>query len=50
MVELDEGPRLTTTLVNVAEDAIKVGMRLRPVFDDVEGAEVTLLRYEPAEG
>ena len=50
VVELDEGPRLTTTLVNVAEDAIKVGMRLRPVFDDVEGAEVTLLRYEPAEG
>ena len=48
VVELDEGPRLTTTLVNVAEDAIKVGIRLRPVFDDVEGAEVTLLRYEPA--
>ncbi|HEY7268377.1 MAG TPA: OB-fold domain-containing protein, partial [Dehalococcoidia bacterium] len=28
VVELDEGPRLTTTLVNVDEGAIKVGMAL----------------------
>ena len=48
VVELDEGPRLTTTLVNVDEDAIQVGMRLRPVFEDQRGGEVTLLRYEPA--
>ncbi|HXH23287.1 MAG TPA: Zn-ribbon domain-containing OB-fold protein [Dehalococcoidia bacterium] len=48
VVELDEGPRLTTTLVNVDEAAIKVGMRVRPVFEDVQGTEVTLLRYEPA--
>ena len=46
VVELDEGPRLTTTLVNVDEGAIKVGMTLRPVFDDQP--DVTLLRYEPA--
>ncbi len=48
VVELDEGPRLTTTLVNVREDAIRVGMRVRPVFEDVLGTETTLLRYEPA--
>jgi uncharacterized OB-fold protein len=48
VVELDEGMRLTTTLVNVEESAIQVGMRLRPVFEDVQGTDVTLLRYEPA--
>jgi uncharacterized OB-fold protein len=48
IVELDEGPRLTTTLVNVEEDEIRVGMRLRPVFDDKASDAVTLLRYEPA--
>lgn len=47
VVELDEGPRLTTTLVNVNEEAISVGMRVRPVFDDIDG-EITLLRYEPS--
>lgn len=48
VVELDEGPRLTTTLVNVEESAIKVGMRVKPVFEDVPGSDLTLLRYEPA--
>ena len=48
VVELDEGPRLTSTLVNVEEDTIKVGMRVRPYFDDLPGTETTLLRYEPA--
>lgn len=48
VVELDEGPRLTSTLVNVEEDAISVGMRVRPVFEDVPETETTLLRYEPA--
>ena len=48
VVELDEGPRLTSTLVNVAEADIRVGMRLRPVFDDVD-EQTTLLRYEPAD-
>jgi len=48
MVELDEGPRLTSTLCNVEEDAIRIGMRLQPVFDDISDKNVTLLRYEPA--
>ena len=46
VVELDEGPRLTSTLVNVDERDIRVGMRLQPVFDDVD-EHTTLLRYEP---
>ncbi len=48
VVELEEGPRLTTTLVNVEPEAIKIGMAVKPVFDDIPGTEVTLLRYEPA--
>jgi hypothetical protein len=48
VVELDEGPRLTTTLVNVEPEGIKVGMRVKPVFDQVPGADITMLRYEPA--
>jgi len=47
VVELDEGPRLTTELVNVDPKDIKVGMRLRPVFCDQPNPEITLLRYEP---
>ena len=51
VIELDEGPRLTSTLTGVEPDAIRVGMRVKPRFEDVEdpdGTPVTLLRYEPA--
>jgi uncharacterized OB-fold protein len=48
VVELDEGVRLTSTLVDVADADVRVGMRLRPVFDRVSD-EVTLLRYAPAD-
>ncbi len=47
VIELDEGPRLTSTLVNVEPEEIEIGMRVKPVFDKAEGADVTLLRYEP---
>ncbi len=47
VVELDEGPRLTSTLCNVEESDIRVGMRLQPLFDDVSDKGVTMLRYEP---
>jgi len=48
VVELDEGPRLTSELVNVAHENIEIGARVRPVFCDIPGADVTLLKYEPA--
>lgn len=48
VVELDEGPHLNTTLVGVAPEALRVGMRVRPVFDERPG-RVTLLRYTPEE-
>jgi uncharacterized OB-fold protein len=48
IVELDEGPRLSTELVNVEPEKIKIGMRVRPVFADGGGEGVTLLHYEPS--
>ena len=48
VVELDEGPHINTTLVGLDEDQIKVGMRVKPVFDDIVPGEVTLLRYTAA--
>ena len=47
VVELDEGVHLNTTLVRMAEDEIKVGMRVKPVFDDI-APDVTLLRFTAA--
>jgi len=46
VVELDEGARINTTIVGVAPEALRVGERVRPVFDDRPG-EVTLLRFTP---
>lgn len=46
VVELDEGVHINTTMVGVDPAALKVGQRVRPVFDDRPG-EVTLLRYAP---
>ena len=46
VVELTNGVRLTTTLINVPEKSIEIGMKLRPVFDHIE-TDRTLLRYEP---
>ncbi len=47
IVELDEGPRISTELVNVEPEQIKIGMRVRPVFADEGDEAVTLLYYEP---
>lgn len=47
VVELEEGVRMTSTLVNVTDDHIRVGMALEPVFDAVD-ENVTLLRFQPA--
>lgn len=49
VVELEEGPRMTSTLVNVAEDEISIGMALEPVFERNEEAGITMLRFQPAD-
>ncbi|NMG77104.1 OB-fold domain-containing protein [Aromatoleum diolicum] len=49
VVELDEGVRINTTLVGLAEDEIRVGMRVKPVFDTVRKDGTTLLRFTAAD-
>ncbi len=45
-VELAEGPRLTAALVDIAPEAIRVGLPVAVVFDDVTEA-VTLPKFRP---
>lgn len=49
IVELDEGPRLTTNLVGVSPDDIRVDMPVQAAYDDVT-PDVTLLKFEPLLG
>jgi len=46
VVELSEGVRMTTTLVDADMDQLRAGLALKPVFDRTEG--VTRLCYAPA--
>ena len=47
VVELEQGVRVTTTLVNIDEAEIRIGMRVRPYFDHVS-ENIALLLYQPA--
>jgi uncharacterized OB-fold protein len=47
IVELEEGPRVTSNVVNCPVEALRVDMPLRAVYDSVT-PEVTLLKFEPA--
>jgi uncharacterized OB-fold protein len=49
MVELEEGPKLMTNIVNVEADPehISVGMPVKVFYDDVTD-EITLPKFEPA--
>ncbi len=49
VIELDEGARINTTLIGVEESAIKVGMRVKPVFDKVSENGTVLLRFTAAD-
>ena len=46
LVELEEGPRLISSIVGIPNDQIRMDMPLEVVFDDVT-AEVTLPRFRP---
>ncbi|MGD9750829.1 MAG: Zn-ribbon domain-containing OB-fold protein [Acidimicrobiia bacterium] len=47
VVELEEGVRLTTTMVDCGDEDLVVGRAVEPVFD--HGADgMTLLRFRPA--
>ena len=45
-VELEEGVRLTGNVVGTSNEALRVGLPVEAVFDDVT-PEVTLLRFRP---
>lgn len=49
IVELGEGPRVTSNVVNCPLEALRVDMPLRAVYDSVT-PEVTLLKFEPDPG
>lgn len=46
IVELDEGPRLHTNLVDCANDDIHIGMPVEVVFDKVAD-DATLVKFRP---
>ena len=42
--------RLPGRVVDVDVDDVTIGMRVKPVFCDYPDHDVTMLRYEPAQG
>ncbi|MEE9277738.1 MAG: Zn-ribbon domain-containing OB-fold protein [Dehalococcoidia bacterium] len=46
IVELDEGPWMNTNLVNVEPHAVKAGLRVEVVFDDITD-EISLPKFQP---
>jgi uncharacterized OB-fold protein len=47
VVQLDEGPRIVSNVVQCDLDAVAVDMRLEAIFDDV-APEWTLVKFKPA--
>lgn len=45
-VELDEGPRLTTNLLDCPLSEIKIGIRVEAAYEDITD-EITLLQFRP---
>jgi uncharacterized OB-fold protein len=46
VVELDEGPRLTSTVVACDPDRLLIGQRLRVDFEDVEDQSIPVFRLD----
>jgi uncharacterized protein len=49
VVEVDEGARIPTELVEVQPDDVRVGMRVRPVFEHPPDGGPVLLKFRPAD-
>jgi uncharacterized OB-fold protein len=47
LVDLDEGVRVMSNMVNCEPEQVSIGMPVRMVFEDVND-EVTLYKFEPA--
>ncbi len=48
-IDLDEGVRMTANVVGVANDALRIGMRLEAVFEEA-GDGVSIPKFRPAAG
>jgi uncharacterized OB-fold protein len=48
IIELDEGVRMNSNVINVDPKNVRIGMRVKVVWDDVTD-EFTLPKFEPAE-
>ena len=46
IVELDEGPRMLTSLVDIGPDEVQIGMRVQVSFEDA--GDLALYRFGPA--
>ena len=46
IVELDEGPRLTTNIIGCEPDDVRIGMPVEASFEDTDD-EVTLVTFRP---
>ncbi len=46
-VELDEGPKMLTNIIDCGPEQVKIGMPVEVVYEDVT-AEVTLAKFRPA--
>ena len=49
IVELEEGPRLVTNIVDCPNEELRTDMTVEAVFDDVS-EETTLVRFRPTDG
>jgi uncharacterized protein len=47
VIELDEGPRLNSNVVGVANEQLRVGMRLEVTFEQ-QNADIWLPKFRPA--
>lgn len=48
VVEVDEGARIPTELVQVAPEDVRVGLRVEPVFDRTGAGDPVLLKFKPS--
>jgi hypothetical protein len=46
IIELEEGVRLPSNVINCRPEDVRVDMRVKAVYDDVT-PEITLLKFEP---
>ncbi len=48
-IDLEEGVRMTSNVVGIPNNALKIGMKLEAIFEDV-GQDVSLPKFRPVTG